>query len=123
MNKLVHAIMILCVVPLAAHAMSQDEQGSYKDIKIKYEKLDQELNELYKSQISEYKKEGGEFYGQDESKDIFLKKSQLSWIKVRDADCAYETYESQKGTGFQSIYLQCLYDKTNDRIKYLKENN
>jgi len=69
------------------------------------------------------KKRGGAFYGQNESRDIYLKKSQQAWIKIKDADCAYETYESKKGTGFQSIYLQCLLEKTNSRIEYLKRNN
>ncbi|WP_261372801.1 lysozyme inhibitor LprI family protein [Yersinia mollaretii] len=40
---------------------------------------------------------------------------------MRDTSCNYETYESQKGTVFSSIYEQCLLDKTNKRVRYLKE--
>ena len=41
---------------------------------------------------------------------------------MRDADCDYETYESQSGTGFQTIYIKCLLDKTKERIKFLEDN-
>jgi uncharacterized protein YecT (DUF1311 family) len=73
--------------------------------------------------MKEYQKEGAAFYGQEKPKDIYLKKAQQAWLKMRDVSCDYETYESQKGSGFSSIYKQCLLDKTNERIKYLKENN
>ncbi|HED5890028.1 TPA: DUF1311 domain-containing protein, partial [Salmonella enterica] len=78
---------------------------------------------LYKIKIQQYKNEGADFYGQVESRDIYLKKSQQIWIKMRDASCNYETYESRTGTGFSSIYTQCLFEKTNERIKYLKQND
>jgi len=105
------------------YADSSSEQDNYLKIKSEYAKADSELNNIYRQQIQEYKNEGAEFYGQTESKDIYLKKSQLAWIKIRDADCDYETYESRTGTAFSSIYEQCLLDKTNERIKYLNENN
>lgn len=115
--------LVLSLLPLSSLAISQDEELSYVSIKSNYNDLDKELNDLYKSQIQEYKKEGGMFYGQSESRDIFLKKSQQVWIEMRDASCDYETYESRAGTGFSGIYTKCLLDKTNERIKYLKENN
>lgn len=105
------------------YADSSSEQDNYLKIKSEYAKADSGLNNIYRQQIQEYKNEGAEFYGQRESKDIYLKKSQLAWIKIRDADCDYETYESRTGTAFSSIYEQCLLDKTNERIKYLNENN
>lgn len=119
-NKVIIALIML---PFITYATSQDEQSNYLDIRSQYTQVDRELNELYSNQMQEYKKQGGDFYGQTVSKDNFLKKSQQAWIKMRDASCDYETYESQTGTGYQSIYTQCLCDKTNERIKYLKENN
>ncbi|MFU9139250.1 lysozyme inhibitor LprI family protein [Erwinia tasmaniensis] len=104
-------------------ADSLSEQDDYLKIKHEYVEADGELNNIYKEQIQEYKKEGAQFYGQSESKDIYLKKSQLAWIKMRDADCDYETYESRTGTAFSSIYQKCLLDKTNERIEYLRGNN
>jgi uncharacterized protein YecT (DUF1311 family) len=103
--------------------MSEDEQGNYVKISEEYKKADRKLNEIYANQVNEYQKEGAAFYGQEKSKDIYLKNAQQAWVKMRDASCDYETYESHKGTGFSSIYEQCLLDKTNERVKYLKENN
>jgi len=117
------AIIVTVMIPLIAHAISKDEESKYLEIKNKYTQSDRELNILYSNQIELYKNEKGDFYGQVVSKDIFLKKSQQVWIRFRDASCDYETYESQTGTGYQSIYTQCLLDKTKERIKYLKENN
>ncbi|EBA0988187.1 DUF1311 domain-containing protein [Salmonella enterica] len=106
-----------------AHAEVSDEQENFNIINENYVKADNELNLLYKMQIQQYKKEGADFYGQKESRDVYLKKSQQVWIKMRDASCNYETYESRTGTGFSSIYTQCLLDKTKERIKYLKKIN
>jgi uncharacterized protein YecT (DUF1311 family) len=116
-------VFVLFMMPFFANSMSQDEQLKYFEIEGEYKNADNELNGLYKSQMKEYKQEGGEFYGQDKSRDFYLKKSQQEWIKMRDASCDYETYESRRGTGFSSIYKKCLLEKTKARIKYLKEKN
>lgn len=116
------ALAVLVLSPLA-QADSSSELINYEKIKNAYSKADAELNFVYKQQIQEYKKEGAGFYGQSESRDIYLKKSQLAWIKMRDASCDYETYESKTGTAFSSIYEKCLLDKTNERIEYLKQFN
>lgn len=124
MIKFVKFIMFMsCFFSFSIYAMSEDEGDNYLKISEKYKKADGELNEIYTHQMTEYKKEGAAFYGQEKSKDIYLKKAQQAWVKMRDASCDYETYESQRGTGFSSIYEQCLLDKTNERVKYLKENN
>jgi len=123
MNKYFALMLAVSSLSTVVHADSSSEQDNYLKIKSEYAKADSELNNIYRQQIQEYKNEGAEFYSQMESKDIYLKKSQLAWIKIRDADCDYETYESRTGTAFSSIYEQCLLDKTNERIKYLNENN
>lgn len=41
---------------------------------------------------------------------------------MRDVSCNYEAYELQTDTGFAPIYEPCLLNKTNERIKYLKDN-
>lgn len=116
-------MLVVFSVSTVVYADSSSEKDNYLKIKNEYFKADGELNNIYKEQIQEYKKEGAEFYGQSESKDIYLKKSQLAWIKMRDVGCDYETYESRTGAAFSSIYEQCLLDKTNERIKYLKGND
>ncbi|AXE02351.1 DUF1311 domain-containing protein [Salmonella enterica subsp. houtenae] len=116
-------ILLFIILTSQAQAISNDEQKHYNKVNSDYIKSDKELNKLYKIKIQQYKKEGADFYGQVESRDIYLKKSQQVWIKMRDASCNYETYESRTGTGFSSIYIQCLLDKTNERIKYLNQND
>ncbi|ECF6085816.1 DUF1311 domain-containing protein [Salmonella enterica subsp. houtenae] len=116
-------ILLFIILTSQAQAISNDEQKHYNKVNSDYIKSDKELNKLYKIKIQQYKKEGADFYGQVESRDIYLKKSQQIWIKMRDASCNYETYESRTGTGFSSIYIQCLLDKTNERIKYLNQND
>jgi uncharacterized protein YecT (DUF1311 family) len=107
----------------SAGLSASDNLSDYQSIETSYRNADNVLNEVYKKQIEEFKSEGAGFYGQGISKDVFLKKSQIAWIKARDEDCKYETYEAQTGTGFSGIFKQCLLDKTLARIKYLKENN
>lgn len=123
MKKLILLALAALVLSPLAKADSSSERINYEKIKNAYSKADAELNYVYKQQIQEYNKEGAEFYGQSESRDIYLKKSQLAWIKMRDASCDYETYESKTGTAFFSIYEKCLLDKTNERIEYLKKIN
>ncbi|MCW4782715.1 lysozyme inhibitor LprI family protein [Enterobacter chuandaensis] len=122
-NKYIYLTLAALISSSFAKADSPSEWVNYEQIKDAYSKADAELNSVYKKQIQEYKKEGAEFYGQSESLDIYLKKSQLAWIKMRDASCDYETYESKTGVAFSSIYEKCLLDKTNQRIEYLKDYN
>lgn len=122
-NKYIYLTLAALISSSFAKADSSSELINYEKIKNAYSKADAELNFVYKQQIQEYKKEGAEFYGQSESRDIYLKKTQLAWIKMRDASCDYETYESKTGTAFSSIYEKCLLDKTNERIEYLKQFN
>jgi uncharacterized protein YecT (DUF1311 family) len=121
--KKYYLILVIYSLSFCVVAYSQDEQNAYELSKNEYLLADKELNKLYNSQISEFKKDGGEFYGKNISRDVFLKKAQLVWIKMRDASCDYETYESMGGSGFSTIYENCLLEKTKERIKYLKENN
>ncbi|MFS2127908.1 lysozyme inhibitor LprI family protein [Pseudomonas sp. Pseusp97] len=44
-----------------------------------------------------------------------LKKSQIAWIKDRDAQCSYER------DGGYFVNLQCAVDKTNERLSVLRE--
>lgn len=123
MNKrlaLFLSVFFFCTI---VNAEAESERDNYLKIKDVYNKVDAELNSVYKQQMQEYKNEGAGFYEQIESKDVYLKKSQIAWIRMRDASCDYETYESRTGTAFSSIYEKCLLEKTKERIRYLKENN
>jgi len=123
MNSSVKCIILVFVLLSGSvNATSESEQEYYLKIKSLHDKADKKLNDLYKIQMKESQNKGAEFYGQQKSRDVYLKKAQQAWIKMRDASCDYETYESQTGTGFSTIYEKCLLDKTNERIKYLEDN-
>lgn len=122
-NKYISLALAVLILSSIAKADPPSEWVNFERIKEAYSKADAELNFVYRQQLQEYKKEGAEFYGQSESRDIYLKKSQLAWIKMRDASCDYENYESKTGAAFSSINEKCLLDKTNERIEYLKKYN
>lgn len=63
MKNIIIGIIFIGISPLSVCAMSQDEQTNLFNIKNQYSQSDKELNELYKSQILAYKKEGGSFTG------------------------------------------------------------
>lgn len=103
------------------HRYNNGENNDDNNINNNYIKLDEELNELYKIKMQQYSKEGAKAYGQTDSRSIYLKKSQQTWIKMRDTNCNYETYESRTDPVFSSIYTKCLLEETKQRIKYLNE--
>ena len=49
----------------------------------------------------------------------YLEKSQASWEKYEVSSCKFETYDSRDGSGFYSIWNECLESKINERISYL----
>lgn len=114
-------LIVLLFIPFFVSAMSEGEMELYSKYEHEYKLADQELNVLYKKLIDEYKNDGAGIVGQEKSRDFYLKIAQREWIKMRDASCDYETYESKTGTGFSTIYEKCLLDKTKERIKYLKD--
>lgn len=49
----------------------------------------------------------------------YLKSSQQAWIKHMEATCKVQTYASIGGSGFFSIWNDCLETETNERISFL----
>ena len=87
----------------------------------RYKSLDKELNVVYRAKMLELDSIKIHSDGANvKPVSYYLKMSQLAWIKMRDADCDLETYESMGGTGYDSIYHNCLADKTRDRINKIK---
>ena len=93
----------------------------YQCISELYEKSDSELNSVYKKKLAELDLINIHGEGADiKPLSFFLKKNQQAWVKMRDADCDLETYESMTGSGYGTIYKSCLLKKTNERVKFLK---
>lgn len=99
------------------------ESEMYECFKEKLNEQDKLLNQTYNKLLNTYKSDGPLVLSNVPSKDVYLKKAQLAWIKTRDTSCDYETYESNGGTGFSTIYEKCLLDKTVERIQYLKDQD
>lgn len=122
-------IFFLCLFALSFSSFADDcaysksEVDMYTCFSRELSNKDRELNNLYQDLMVRYKKDGPWPLSNIPSRDVYLKKVQLIWIKYRDTSCNYETYESNGGTGFSTIYEKCLLDKTIERIKYLKELN
>lgn len=80
MKKIIILTFTTLLLSQNVSADSQSEHNNHQEIKRMYSKADAELNSLYRRQVQEYKTEGAGFYGQIESRDIYLIKSQLAWI-------------------------------------------
>lgn len=75
-----------------------------------FKKADKELNQLYREILK---------YTSEEETNL-LKKSQNLWIKLRDADCEFGSFQVREGTVFPMILSMCLAGKTKVRIEELK---
>lgn len=72
---------------------------------------DKELNVVY-----------GKFRGVLDARDREkLKASQSAWIKSRDSDCGFEVESVSGGSAYQSVYLSCMIDHTQQRTRQLVE--
>ncbi|SDH31170.1 Uncharacterized conserved protein YecT, DUF1311 family [Pseudomonas flavescens] len=95
------------------------EPEMYECLNAELKKSDAELNTAYQSLLSRYEKNSAQSRSTAETQDIHLKHAQRAWIKMRDASCDFETYESKTGSGFGAIHTACLLKQTQDRVEYL----
>lgn len=73
---------------------------------------DMELNHVYAQLLSELKVKDAKYK---------LKAAQQSWVKFRDASCAFEADGySRRSRDFQAVLMSCMAIRTDERIKQLK---
>ena len=77
-----------------------------------YKKADAALNVVYKQLMAKI---------DDEGERTSLKAAQQAWIKFRDADCEFESYQNKGGTIYPLVYSGCLTVHTQERRKQLRE--
>ena len=77
-----------------------------------YKKADAALNAVYKQLMAKI---------EDEGERTALKAAQQAWIKFRDADCEFESYQNKGGTIYPLVYSGCLTVHTQERTKQLRE--
>ena len=77
-----------------------------------YKKADAALNVVYKQLMAKI---------DDEGERTALKVAQQAWIKFRDAECEFESYQNKGGTIYPLVYSGCLKVLTQERSKQLRE--
>jgi uncharacterized protein YecT (DUF1311 family) len=109
----IQLLIVLCFTYLSVFSQSQAEMNEKANESFK--KADKELNEIYKTILTDYK-----------SDTLFiknLKSSQRIWITFRDAELKVKYPETESGY-YGSVYPMCvsiyLEQLTLERIKTLK---
>jgi uncharacterized protein YecT (DUF1311 family) len=77
-----------------------------------YKKADAALNAVYKQLMTKI---------DDEGERAALKAAQLAWIKYRDANCEFESYQNKGGTIYPLVYGGCLTVLTRARTTQLRD--
>lgn len=98
---------------------AKTETELYDCLNIELKKSDAELNEAYQNLSSRYQETSAPANSKGLTQGGYLKEAQRGWIKLRDASCDFETYESRTGSGFGTIYTVCLLEQTQKRVEYL----
>ena len=76
-----------------------------------YKKADAALNAVYRQLMAKI----------DEGERTALKAAQQAWIKFRDGECEFESYQNKGGTIYPLVYSGCLTVLTQERSKQLRE--
>jgi uncharacterized protein YecT (DUF1311 family) len=85
-----------------------------------YEQVDGELNQTYRQIIQGLSKPEGEYIDYPTLKSRFVE-AQRQWVKFRDAECSAWFLINEAGTGRDEDELNCRIQRTQDRIRELKE--
>ncbi|MBJ9121589.1 lysozyme inhibitor LprI family protein [Citrobacter koseri] len=74
-----------------------------------FQTADKKLNETYQNALKR---------AEPPQRDL-LKKAQIAWIALRDADCALVSSDTEGGSIQPMIASQCMTDKTDEREAFL----
>lgn len=105
--------------PNGSCTAASTEAAMYECLNAELKKSDAQLNTAYQNLLSRYEKNSVQSSSTAETQHIHLKNAQRAWIKMRDASCDFETYESRTGSGFGTIHTACLLKQTQKRVEYL----
>jgi uncharacterized protein YecT (DUF1311 family) len=109
MKTLMWGLFLSLGLSVSAFAQTQLEMND--DAIRAYEKVDKELNLVYKQVI-------GKMSEQEKTK---IKTAQRKWIKMKESSCTKEAAEYEGGSMYAMIYHDCLAIKTKKRISELKK--
>lgn len=105
--------------PHGSCTAASTQPAMYECLNAELKKFDAQLNTAYQNLLSRYEKNSVQSSSTAETQHIHLKNAQRAWIKMRDASCDFETYESRTGSGFGTIHTACLLKQTQQRVEYL----
>ena len=109
MKTLMWGLFLSLGLSVSAFAQTQLEMND--DAIRAYEKVDKELNLVYKQVI-------GKMSEQEKTK---IKTAQRKWIKMKESSCTKEAAKYEGGSMYAMIYHDCLAIKTKKRITELKK--
>ena len=99
-------ILIVSSYNILAQTQSEMNQTSYEE----YEKVDKELNVVYKQVMKKL----------DKTQQQLLIKAQKDWLKFRVSHCDFEASDYEGGSMQPLIRNTCFTECTTERIEYLK---
>ncbi|WP_436856866.1 lysozyme inhibitor LprI family protein [Citrobacter tructae] len=109
-------ILLTCAaLLLSSQALADDCANASTQIEMnscaaaQYQAIDKKLNETFQNALKR---------AEAPQRDL-LKKAQVAWIAVRDADCALISSGTEGGSIQPMIASQCLADKTAEREAFL----
>ncbi|RWH74311.1 lysozyme inhibitor LprI family protein [Mesorhizobium sp.] len=111
---LLPACLVLLATAPAARAQECDRNDDSQSMlnicaDADYQAADAKLNDAYKNIVSH----------NDQASNKLLQTAQRAWIAFRDAECAYDTADSQGGSIHPMELSQCLRKLTNERTRQL----
>lgn len=130
-KKYIYLILVIYLIQFHVYANEYDDNCTSSSIdtycldlreSMAYEKVDKDLNIIYKKIITKLssKEEKNNFVNYNELKQSLIK-AQKQWIVFRDLDCNAWSNINEMGTGRNQTEMQCLKNRTIDRIKQLNQ--
>lgn len=99
----------------------QDQSTMTRCAGLDYDKADKELNKLWPSIRKSAEDNDKGANAEDSGYVKALMASQKAWIAFRDAECAWQGFESRGGTLEPMLVNDCLATLTRERIKQLTD--
>jgi uncharacterized protein YecT (DUF1311 family) len=107
--KRILTTITICLLTLTA--FSQTQQQLNREAAERYQKVDAELNKVYKELMALLSPE----------RKALLVKAQRAWITFRDTHCQYESSIYEGGSMKPLLHAMCKQDLTEHRLKQLEQ--
>lgn len=120
-------LLIVSMIGYAAETNSNpckeisSSQQVFECSKYKKTRADKALNSQYRSLLERVSTQYKSNQALSDKYILKIKESQRLWIKLRDADCALETYQIDVGTqAYETTLNNCIARMSGERSRYLE---